>query len=66
MMTAGTSRELGRIDVDVDGDGDGDVDGDDSPMLREESTTKGQQSFTISFRGDKLAVIFSRITSSQG
>lgn len=35
-------------------------------MLREESTTKGQQSFTISFRRDKLAVIFSRITSSQG
>lgn len=50
---------LGWIDVNVD------VDEDDSPMLREERRTKGQQSFTIRFRRDKLAVIFSRIWSSQ-
>lgn len=34
-------------------------------MLREEWRTKGQQSFTIRFRRDKLTVIFSRIRSSQ-
>lgn len=60
MMTAGRRCvSLGWIDVNVD------VDGDDSLMLREERTTKGQQSFTIRFRRDKLAVIFSRIWSSQ-
>lgn len=32
---------------------------------REERTTKGQQSFTIRFRRDKLGVIFSRIRSRQ-
>lgn len=50
---------LGWIEVEVD------VDEDDSLMLREERTTKGQQSFTIRFRRDKLRVIFSRIRSSQ-
>lgn len=34
-------------------------------MLREERTMKAQQSFTTRFRRDKLAVIFSRIWSSQ-
>jgi hypothetical protein len=63
MMTAGTRCVLGRIDVDVDVDID--VDQEDSPMLREERRTKGQQSFTIRFRRDKLAVIFPRIKSSQ-
>lgn len=43
-----------------------DVDGDDSPMSWEESTTKGQQSFTIEFRRDKLAVIFPRIIVQSG
>lgn len=33
--------------------------------MRQEWTTKGQQSFTIRFRRDKLTVIFSRIRSSQ-
>ena len=63
MMTAGNKLRccvLGWIDVDVD------VDEDDSLMLREEWTTKGQQSFTIRFRRDKLAVIFSRISPSNG
>lgn len=59
MMTAGRHCALGRIDVNVDGDED------DSLMLREEWTTIAQQSFTIRFRRDKLAVIFSRIRSSQ-
>lgn len=37
-----------------------DVDVADSLMLREESTTKEQQSFTIRLRRDKLAGFFSR------
>lgn len=63
MMTAGTRCTgcvLGRIDVDID------VDEDDSLMLREGRRMKGQQSFTIRFRRDKLAVIFSRIQIQPG
>lgn len=50
MMTAGARCGLGWVDVDEA----------DSLMLREEWTTKEQQSFTIRFRRDKLAGIFSR------
>lgn len=58
MMTAGRRAALlGRVD--------GDVGTDKSLMLREERTIRGQQSFTIRFRRDKLTVIFSRIRSSK-